>query len=151
PDPGTDNCLQGLMDGLRELGFDEGRNLQLRKDHAQGEIANIAPIMQNDDRMGLDLVIPMSTPCLTGAISTMRNTPIVFTYVYDPSAAGAGASSPAPPPNPTGVGPFPPIGETIDVLQQIVPGLQVVGTLYNNSEANSRKVVGIGRDLLRKR
>jgi len=151
PDPGTDNCLQGLMDGLRELGFEEGRNLQLRKDHAQGEIANIAPIMQNDDRMGLDLVLPMSTPCLTGALSTMRNTPIVFTYVYDPIAAGAGASFTDHLPNVTGVGSFPPIGETIDVLEQIVPGLQVVGTLYNNSEANSRKVVGVGRDLLRKR
>jgi putative ABC transport system substrate-binding protein len=36
------------------------------------------------------------------------------------------------------------------VIKQLVPGVQGVGTLYNSSEANSRKVVSVARDLFTK-
>src|SRR5262249_2144600 len=65
PDPGQESCLQGLLDGLRDQGFVEGQNLELRKAHAQGEIANIPAMLQNFDTLGLDLIVPMTTPCLT--------------------------------------------------------------------------------------
>src|SRR5262249_9292973 len=47
PDPGVDSGMQGLIDGLKELGFVEGKNLQLKKAHAQGEMGNIPSIIQN--------------------------------------------------------------------------------------------------------
>jgi putative ABC transport system substrate-binding protein len=49
------------------------------------------------------------------------------------------------------VGSLPPGADTIDVIQQLVPGVKSVGTLYNSSEANSRKVVSVARDLFTKR
>lgn len=151
PEPGQESCLQGLLDGLRDLGFDEGKNLELIKSHAQGEIANIPAILQNLDSLGLDLIVPMTTPCLTGACSMVKKTPVVFTYVYDPIAAGAGKTPTDHLPNITGVGSFPPIEDTINVIQQLVPRVRSVGTLYNSSEANSRKVVSVARDLFRQR
>jgi putative ABC transport system substrate-binding protein len=36
-------------------------------------------------------------------------------------------------------------------MQKLVPQLQSVGTLYNNSEANSTKVISVGRELFQKR
>jgi len=151
PEPGQESCLQGLLDGLRDQGFVEGRNLEIRKAHAQGEIANIPAVLQNFDTLDLDLIVPMTTPCLTGACSVLKKTPVVFTYVYDPIAAGAGKTLTDHLPNVTGVGSFPPVAETIDVIQQLVPGVRSVGTLYNSSEANSRKVVGVARELFRQR
>jgi len=151
PEPGAESCMQGLLDGLRDQGFVEGKNLEIHKAHAQGEIANIPAILQNFDSLGLDLIVPMTTPCLTGACSVVRKTPVVFTYVYDPIAAGAGKTPTDHLPNITGVGSFPPVAETIDVIQQLVPGVRSVGTLYNSSEANSRKVVGVARELFRQR
>ncbi|HEV8717183.1 MAG TPA: ABC transporter substrate-binding protein, partial [Candidatus Binatia bacterium] len=151
PEPGQESCLQGLLDGLRAQGFIEGKNLEIHKAHAQGEIANIPAILQNLDTLGLDLIVPMTTPCLTGACSVVKKTPVVFTYVYDPIAAGAGKTPTDHLPNITGVGSFPPVAETIDVIQQLVPGVRSVGTLYNSSEANSRKVVSVARDLFRQR
>jgi ABC-type uncharacterized transport system substrate-binding protein len=143
--------MQGLLDGLRDLGFVEGKNLEVRKAHAQGEIANIPSVLQNYDNQDLDVIVPMTTPCLTAACSTVKKTPVVFTYVYDPIAAGAGTSFTDHLPNVTGVGSFPPVEETIDVIQRLVPGVRSVGTLYNNSEANSRKVVSVARELFRQR
>jgi ABC-type uncharacterized transport system substrate-binding protein len=151
PDPGADSCMQGLFAELKDLGFVEGKNMQVRKAHAQGEIVNIPSILQNFDNEDLDLIIPMTTPVLTAAINAVKKKRVVFTYVYDPIAAGAGKSPTDHLPNITGTGSFPPVNDTLDVIQKLVPGVRAVGTLYNSSEANSRKVVSVGRELFQKR
>jgi ABC-type uncharacterized transport system substrate-binding protein len=145
PEAGVEDCMRGLLDGLGERGFAEGKNLEVRRAHAQAEIANIPQILQNYDTQGLDLIVPMSTPCLTAAAGTVKNTPVVFTYVYDPIAAGAGASFTEHLAHVTGVGSFPPVGDTIGLMQRLLPGVTRIGTLYNSSEANSRKVVEVAR------
>lgn len=147
PEPGVETCMRGVFDGLRERGFIEGANLEIYTAHAQGEIANIPALYQNFDTAGFDLIIPMSTPCLTAACGAVKHTPVVFTYVYDPIAAGAGTSFEDHNPNVTGVGSFPPIGETVEFIMHLVPGVKTVGTLYNSAEANSRKVVSVAREV----
>ena len=72
PDPSADACMAGLFGELKNLGFVEGKNLQVRKAHAQGEIINIPSILQNFDNEDLDLIIPMSTPVLTAAINAVK-------------------------------------------------------------------------------
>ena len=150
PDPSADACMAGLFGELRNLGFVEGKNLQVRKAHAQGEIINIPPILQNFDNEDLDLIIPMSTPVLTAAIKAVKKKPVVFTYVYDPIAAGAGKTPTDHLPNITGTGSFPPVDDTLVVIRELLPKVQAVGTLYNSSEANSRKVIEVGRELFQK-
>jgi ABC-type uncharacterized transport system substrate-binding protein len=150
PEPGGDLCMKGIFDGLRELGFEEGKNLEVKRSHAQGEIANIPSLLQDYDNQDLDLILTMTTPCLTSACNMVRKKPVVFTYVYDPIAAGAGKTRAEHVPHVTGVGSFPPVPDTIDVIAQLVPGVKSVGTLYNSSEANSRKVVSVARELFTK-
>ena len=151
PEEGNDLCMRGLIDGLREQGFVEGHNLVILRAHAQAEISNIPAMLQNFDSQGLDLIIPMTTPCLTAACTMVRKTPVTFVYVYDPVAAGAGKSLTDHLPNVTGVGSFPDLAETFDVIRQLVPNVSSIGTLYNSSEANSRKAVSVGRELCEKR
>jgi ABC-type uncharacterized transport system substrate-binding protein len=151
PEPGAHACMEGLFNGLKDLGFVEGKNLQVRKAHAQAEIVNIPSILQNFDNEDVELIIAMTTPVLTASVNAVKKKPVVFTYVYDPIAAGAGKTPTDHLPNITGTGSFPPIGDTIAVIQKLVPQLQSVGTLYNNSEANSTKVVSVGRELFQKR
>ena len=150
PDPSADACMAGLFGGLKNLGFVEGKNLQVRKAHAQGEIINIPSILQNFDNEDLDLIIPMSTPVLTAAINAVKKKPVVFTYVYDPIAAGAGKTPTDHLPNITGTGSFPPVDDTLVVIRELLPKVQAVGTLYNSSEANSRRVIEVGRELFQK-
>ncbi len=150
PDPAADLCMKGLFDGLKELGFVEGQNLEIKKAHAQGEIANIPLLIQNYDSMGLDAIIPMSTPCLTAACTTAKKTPVVFTYVYDPVAAGAGKDANDHLPFVTGTSSFPPVEDTVAMIRRIVPDVKTVGTIYNPSEANSVKVITVARDAFSK-
>jgi len=151
PEEGADLVMKGLFDGLAEQGIQEGKNLEVKRAHAQGEIANIPALLQNYDNQGLDLIVTLTTPCLTAACSVVRHTPVLFTYVYDPIAAGAGTSRTSHMEHVTGVGSFPPVADTIAVIQKLVPAVKSVGTLYNSSEANSRKVVSVARDLFKQR
>lgn len=151
PDPIGDICRKGLFEGLEQFGYIKGRNLQTRMSHAQGEMANIPTVLQTLDNVGLDLIVTFTTPVLTASAAAVKRTPVVFTEVYDPIAAGAGKSAKDHNPNITGVGSFPPVEQTIDVMQRLLPGLSSVGTLYNSSEANSRKVVGVARKVFEKR
>src|SRR5262245_49316285 len=151
PEAGADACLEGLFGGLKDLGFVEGKNLRVRKAHAQAEIVNIPSILQTFDNEDVELIIAMTTPVLTAAVKAVKNKPVVFTYVYDPVAAGAGKTASDHRPNITGTGSFPPVEETIDAIQKLVPQVRSVGTLYNSSEANSSKVVKVGRELFQKR
>ncbi len=151
PEPAVEICMRGLLDGLHDGGFVEGENLEINKVHAQGEIPNIPALYQNFDTQDMDLIIPMSTPCLTAACGTVKHSPVVFTYVYDPIAAGAGVSFEDHNPNVTGVGSFPPVEDTVEFIQRLVPGARKIGTLYNSSEANSRKVVSVAREVFTRR
>lgn len=150
PESAGDQCRQGIVDGLKELGFIEGKNLEIRRAHAQAEIANIPGMLQNFDSSDVDLVLPMSTPVISAAIGFVKHKPVVFTYCSDPIAAGAGASFTDHLPNVTGIGSFPPVRAILDAIRQTMPGIKSVGVIYNNSEANSVKVVSVARELFAK-
>ena len=151
PEEAGDTCMKGLFDGLKEQGIEEGVNLEVRRSHAQAEIANIPLLIQNYDSSDVDVIVTMTTPVLTAAASAARSKPVVFTYVYDPIAAGVGKSRTDHLPNVTGVGSFPPVQDTVDTIQRLVPGVRAVGTIYNSSEANSVKVVGVARGIFEQR
>jgi putative ABC transport system substrate-binding protein len=151
PEAGAELCMKGLFDGLAQAGFTREGNLEVISSHAQGEISNIPMLLQNFMTQGVDLIITLTTPCLTAACTIARNTHVAFTYCYDPVAAGAGKSFSEHLSNVTGVGSFPPVEATVDLIQKLVPGVKSVGTVYNSSEANSVKVISVARDIFSKR
>src|SRR4029450_8102193 len=151
PDESADMCMKGLFDRLKEQGSEERVNLEVRPSHAQGEIANIPLLIQNYDSSDVDVIVAMTTPVLTAAATMARSKPVVFTDVDDPIAAGAGKSRTDHLPRVTGVGSFPPVEDTVDTIKRLVPGVRAVGTLYNSSEANSVKVVGVARGIFKER
>lgn len=146
PEPSRDSCERGLLDGLRDLGFIEGQNLVVSRAHAQGEVANILPIIQNFDNSANDAIVTFSTPVLQGALAGAKKKPIIFTYVIDPVAAGAGQSFTDHLPNVTGIGTLPPVADGVKAARQLLPNLKTLGTIYNDGEANSVKVASLLRE-----
>src|SRR6266567_2017750 len=150
PEPSWEICLKGLFDGLRKLGLEEGKNLEVRRAHAQAEIPNIPAVLQNFDGSDVDLIVAMTTPVISGAAGLVKRKPVVLTYCSDPIAAGAGQSFTNHLSHMTGIGTFPPVQEMVNLIRGTVPGIKTVGTIYNASEANSRKVVEVARELFAK-
>ena len=150
PEPGWEVCVKGLFDGLRQLGLEEGKNLEVRRAHAQAEIPNIPAMLQNFDSSDVDLIVAMTTPVISGAGGLVKRKPVVLTYCSDPVAAGAGSSFTNHLPHLTGIGTFPPVQEMVAMIRGTVVGIKTVGTIYNASEANSRKVIEVARELFAK-
>ncbi|UWZ83427.1 ABC transporter substrate-binding protein [Occallatibacter riparius] len=150
PEEGADLCMKGIWDGLKQQGFEKDKNLTVLTAHANGEISQIPMLIQNYITQGVDLIMTMTTPVLTAACSAARNSKVVFTYCYDPIAAGAGSSFTSHLSNITGVGSFPPVDKTVDLIKRLIPGVKSVATVYNNSEANSVKVISVGREEFKK-
>ena len=88
----NDECVNGLLGGLKAGGLEEGKNLEIVRADAQGEMINIPAILQNYDSSDVDLIMTISTPCLAGACNNVKHKKVVFTCVSDPIAAGAGTS-----------------------------------------------------------
>lgn len=151
PEPGIDEVMKGLREGLLLLGYQEGNNLSFKMVHAQSEIAQIPTIGQLLDSSEVDVILTLTTPLLQGAGMTARHKPVVFTYVTDPLAAGAGNSFTEHLPNLTGIGSLPPVAEQVDTLLKVLPNLKTLGTLYNPSEANSVKVATVLRQICQQR
>src|SRR5262245_10331337 len=63
PDESADNCMKGLFDGLKEQGIEERVNLEVRRSHAQAEIANIPLLIRNYDGSDVDVIVAMTTRC----------------------------------------------------------------------------------------
>lgn len=147
PEESFEDLKKGLFEGLKEHGFVLDSNLLVAFAHANAEIINIPSILQNFDNSDIDLIITTSTPCLTAACHIVKNKPVVFTFVSDPIAAGAGTSFEDHLPFMTGVGSFPPVEKTIEFIQIAFPGIKTIGTIYNSSEANSRRVIEVAREI----
>lgn len=147
PDAGTDTAISGLLDGLRELGLEEGRNLEIQRVHANGEIGTIPAMLQALEAGPAEVIVAFSTPVITAACAGAGRKPVVFTYCSDPIAAGAGKSFEDHLPFVTGIGCFPPIEDALTMMRLTFPGIKRVGTVYNNAEANSVKVVSVLREL----
>ena len=65
----NDYCVNGLLDGLKASGLEEGKNLEIVRADAQGEMINIPAILQNYDSSDVDLIMTISTPCLWSSFS----------------------------------------------------------------------------------
>ncbi|MFA5206310.1 MAG: ABC transporter substrate binding protein, partial [Lentisphaeria bacterium] len=147
PEVEFDSAQRGLFDGLRELGFVEGANLEVRRVHAQGETSNIPAMLQALAATPAEAIVTFTTPVLAGALAGLRGKPLVCTYVTDPLAAGAGESPERHRPNVTGVGCLPPLAETAAFFRLTFPRLRVLGTLYNPGDASSVRIMADWRRL----
>jgi ABC-type uncharacterized transport system substrate-binding protein len=137
PEPGWQDCADGLIDELRLAGYVEGKNLTVIRSHASGEMLNIVPMLQNMAHSEVDVIVPFSTPVIQGALATVRTKPMVFTYCTDPIAAGVGRSWTEHDPRITGIGTSIPVAAGVDVIRKAFPSVRRVGVLYNAGEANS--------------
>ena len=78
------SSLQALRDGLRELGWEEGKNLTIEERFADGDLARLPALADDLVRRQLDVIVA-STSAATRAVMTATKTiPIVMLDVGDP-------------------------------------------------------------------
>ncbi|MGH9240634.1 MAG: ABC transporter substrate binding protein [Vicinamibacterales bacterium] len=88
--PNAELAREGVMDGLAKSGLVLGKDFDLRRRVAQGDMATLTSIIDTTLTQGTDLMITISTPTLQTALARGRGTPLVFTMVSSPFIVNAG-------------------------------------------------------------
>ena len=131
--------LSALVRRLGELGWVEGRNIQIDVRWAEGRNDRAAEIAAEFARADLDLIVTWATgPALTAKRAT-STIPIVFALATDPVGSGLVASLARPAGNATGLSAFnlDLVGKRVEFLREIVPDLRRLAVLGNVGVANT--------------
>lgn len=143
-EPNVELCKQGILKALSDQGYDDGQEIEIIYKNAQADFSMINSIMQDLVRRKVDIIVPLSTPCVQSAVQFAggrEDVKVVFTYIFDPFRIGAAKSPDEHPANMSGIACFPPTAAMLDLIREMVPERKKIGIVWNSSEANSESVV----------
>ena len=92
-----------LIDGLRERGFIEGKNLVLEGRYGDGNVDRMDGLAAELVRQNVDLIVSTGAPAIHAAKRATSTIPIVVTLMTDPVGEGLAASLARPGGNITGM------------------------------------------------
>jgi putative ABC transport system substrate-binding protein len=125
--------IEAFRQGLRELGYVEGRNLEILFRWAEGRDERLPALVAELVRLNVDLIVS-SAPAATRAAQEATTTiPIVMVTVADPVAFGFARSLARPGGNITGFAFQHPelSGKRLALLKEAIPKLSRVAVLWN--------------------
>ncbi len=127
-----------LRDGLRELGYLEGRSLVIER--RSGELAALPALATELVRLGVEVIVTLG-PAAVAARSASQTIPIVFSYSGDPVQAGFTSSLGRPDGNMTGITwlAFDLVGKRIELLKEAAPKLSRLAVLANPSHPGEQR------------
>lgn len=141
-----DHTVEGIVEGLRQQGFEHGRTADIHFLNASGD-NNTGSVMACDLASGsYDLVLTASTLALQAVAKANSAGKVVHVFggVTDPYGAGVGITGSKPDQHPAhlvGVGTFQPVERAIRISRQMNPKLRKIGVVWNPGESNSEACV----------
>lgn len=139
PHPSLDNIREGFIQGLKEEGFEEGKNIELEITNADGKGENTAMIAQNYVAKKYDLITAIATPSAIAAQAAAdgNDIPVLFSAVSDPVSAKLVESLEVTNRGTTGTSDALPLEKQMQMIRAFLPEAQKIGILYTTSEVNS--------------
>jgi len=141
--PALNDARDGFIEALKEEGFEDGKNINIDIQNAQGDITTASTIAEGFVADGVDLILAIATQAAEASYKATKDIPIVITAVTDPVAIGLADSLEHPGKNVTGTHDMNPIKEQLELLKEILPDATTVGVIFNSGEENSRVQVEI--------
>jgi putative ABC transport system substrate-binding protein len=128
-----EHLWQACRQGLQELGYVEGRNIQLEPRWADGRHERLPGLVAELVRLQVDVIVAAATPANQAAKSGAGKIPVVMVAVADPVAAGLAASLARPGGNLSGLSLLTPelSGKRLELLAEIARPLGQVVVLGN--------------------
>ena len=118
-----DNCREGFLEGLKEEGIEEGKNLKVDYQNAQTDTGTASTIADSFVSEKVDMICAIATPCAASAYNSAMNAdiPIVYTAVSDPVVAGLAKEDGSSVGNITGSSDVLPVEEQLKMIRQMMP------------------------------
>jgi putative tryptophan/tyrosine transport system substrate-binding protein len=144
-------ALEGLRDGLRDLGFEEGKQFVFHVRDTKGDLNAVDAAARSLEAEKVDLIYSVATSVSLAVKRATKSVPIVFYAGTDPVAFGLVESFRKPGGRLTGVhGQFTDLtAKRLQLLKEMMPALRRVVTFYSPDNPAARESVKIGRDAAR--
>jgi len=143
--------IDGLRDGLKELGYENGKQIQLDIRDAQGDLGVVKEAAKAFEREKANLLYAVTTSVVTTVKEATANVPIVFSVATDPVSSGLIKSFVKPGGRLTGVYYLTTdlTAKRLEILKEILPKLRRVVTFYNSNNPAPREAAKLGREAAR--
>jgi ABC-type uncharacterized transport system substrate-binding protein len=124
---------EAFLQGLRDLGYVEGRNVVIEYRSAEGKSERLPALAAELVALEVDVIVAPGTPLALAAKQATRTLPIVFAAVGNPVGSGLATSLARPGGNVTGLSILLSsglVGKYLELLTQAVPGVSLVAVLW---------------------
>ena len=131
PDPGL--FLREFREGLRELGYTEGRNIALELRNANGSAQALKSLARELAAMKVAAIVGFQTPTVHAAKEATTTIPIVMSPAADPIGTGLVKSFARPGGNITGLttATAEVAGKNLDLIREVLPSVRRIGVIGN--------------------
>ncbi len=127
------NLVGPFRDGLRDLGYEEGRNIIIEYRWAGGKYERFPALVSELLALKVDIIVTAGTPAALAVKKATASVPVVMIAVGDPVGTGLIASLARPGGNMTGLSSVAPEleGKRLELLREIVPKLSRIAVFWN--------------------
>ena len=146
--------IAAFLQGLRDLGYKDGRQVTIEYRWAEGQRDRLADLAADLVRSRVDVVLALGPASARAAKNATTTTPIVFVGSGDPIAEGLVSSLARPGGNVTGlalIAGLDIVGKRLALLKEVVPGVTRMAMLWNPTNPSHvpalKEVPGIARSL----
>ncbi|WEK54034.1 MAG: ABC transporter substrate-binding protein [Candidatus Cohnella colombiensis] len=137
--PSLDATRNGFLAALKDAGIEEGKNLKLDVNFAQGDPTNNITIAQKFAGNKYDLVLGIATPSAIAVVQNVKDMPVLFAAVTDPLAAKIVSNLEKPGGNVSGASDTNPAA--VEQLMNFITGsfenIKSIGIVINEGEENA--------------
>jgi ABC-type uncharacterized transport system substrate-binding protein len=127
------NLIGPFRDGLRALGYEEGRNIAIEYRWAEGKYERFPALIAELIASKAEVIVTAGTPASLAVKTATASIPVVMIAVGEPVATGLVASLARPGGNITGVTSISPEieGKRLELLREVMPDLAHIAVLWN--------------------
>jgi putative ABC transport system substrate-binding protein len=140
------------MEGLRELGYVEGRNFVLEARHADGNADRLDGLAAELVKQKVDLILSQGNPASHAAQRATATIPIIITNAIDPVGDGFGRNLARPGGNITGMssGAEDILQKLVELLIAVAPKLKRIAVIMNSANSAHALLLSLAQAAVRK-
>lgn len=135
--PALDQIHQGIIRGLKDEGYVNGKNIKIDFQNAQGDQSNLKSMSDHFQNKHAAVVIGIATPAVQSLANENGQTPVIMGAVSDPLGTGLVKSLRHPGGKVTGVQDKEPIREELQLIRTVLPKVKTIGVMYTSSDDSS--------------
>jgi len=131
--PQSSPLFKAFVTGLRELGYEPGKNIVLEFRHAEGRADRMSALVTEVMAQNVDIIVVESIVAAIAAQKASQTMPIVVAIAADPVGGGVFASLARPGGNATGLSLQTDeiIPKRIQLIRDVLPGAATIAIIYN--------------------